>query len=697
MRASLVFSSLCLLALSGPPAPALAQAPDVPAIPALVETDPTPGDGATGAVFWVDPSDPLRSVLIGGDENGGVGVYDLDGRQLQYLAEGPLKSVDLRYDVLVGADRVDLVVTSVEDEPELRFYTMAPATRQLAYLDSLAVGLPSDGVCLYRSPFTGRLFAIVTSPTGMVEQWRLDGEDGDITGTLARRMPVGGEVSSCTADDERGQLFISEEDLGIWRYGAEPEAGMARQLVDVGSQHLPGGRLAEQAEGLAIVAYPDGGGYLLAANEKADAVNVYRRDGDQEYLGTFRIGAGGGVDRVTEPGGLAVLPVRLGDALPAGVVVASDDTNTDPDDDRDFKLASWAAALQELGLPADPSPLEARREVAVPSRERLPGVVAARETQPVRSGLDAADDPAIYVHPSDPALHAIVGTDKTGALVVYGLDGTRRQWLPVGRVNNVDLRSGFVVGGEPRTVVVTDNRSDNTLRIYLMDDATGTLVEAHGAPVRSDVNEVYGLCLYQQPASGATFVFVNSTDTGEVEQYRLDPGPDGVLATRVRELVVGSQTEGCVADDEAGVLYIGEEAVGIWRYDADPEGGDERRLVDGTGPGGHLVADVEGLALVDTGDGAGYLVASSQGDSTFAVYERGGDNAWLGSFRIVDGEGMDGVSGTDGIDATAAALPEPFEGGLFVAQDDLNREPEANQSFKLVPWADIVTALGLDG
>ena len=294
---------------------------------------------------------------------------------------------------------------------------------------------------------------------------------------------------------------------------------------------------------------------------------------------------------------MAVLAVAVDERFPAGVVAVSDDTNTDPDGDKDFKLASWADLLAAIDLPADPSDLPIRRDPAPPlGQERIPSVAALVETQPVPRGLDAADDPAIYVHPSDPALNAMIGTDKTGALVVYDFDGSRRQELPIGRANNVDLRDGFVVDGVPRALVATVNRTDNSLWLYLVDEADGTLVEAHREPVFSDVNEVYGVCLYRQPDSGSMFAFVNSTDTGEVEQYRLEPTSDGI-AERVREFVVGSQTEGCVADDAIRSLYIGEELVGLWRYGADPDAGDERTQVDAVRPEGNLVADVEGVAI----------------------------------------------------------------------------------------------------
>ena len=63
-----------------------------------------------------------------------------------------------------------------------------------------------------------------------------------------------------------------------------------------------------------------------------------------------------------------------------------------------------------------------------------------------------------------------------------------------------------------------------------------------------------------------------------------------VDAALVRTFNVGSQVEGCVADDEQGYFYISEEAIGIWKYGAEPEAGIARTQVDTTGAGGHLTS-----------------------------------------------------------------------------------------------------------
>jgi 3-phytase len=146
-----------------------------------------------------------------------------------------------------------------------------------------------------------------------------------------------------------------------------------------------------------------------------------------------------------------------------------------------------------------------------------------------------------------------------------------------------------------------------------------------------------------------------------------------------------------VADDQAQTFYIGEEAIGIWKYGAEPDTGDARVLVDSTGAGGHVASNVEGLAIYYTSAGGGYLIASSQGNDTFVIYQRGGNNAYVATFAIVEGNGIDRVTHTDGIDVSNVGLGSPFEQGLFVAQDGYDESSTNN--YKLVRWQDIANAV----
>ncbi|MDQ3687461.1 MAG: phytase, partial [Acidobacteriota bacterium] len=133
---------------------------------------------------------------------------------------------------------------------------------------------------------------------------------------------------------------------------------------------------------------------------------------------------------------------------------------------------------------------------------------------------------------------------------------------------------------------------------------------------------------------------------------------------------------------QLGHFYIGEENVGIWKYGAEPTSGAIRTAVDKTGAGGHLTSNVEGLCIAYGPAGNGYLIASSQGNNTYVVYRREGKNDYVKTFRIIDGNGIDGTSETDGIDVTTAHLGPAFPHGVFAAQDGANN---GNQNFKLVP------------
>ena len=323
------------------------------------------------------------------------------------------------------------------------------------------------------------------------------------------------------------------------------------------------------------------------------------------------------------------------------------------------------------------------------------GTVAARvtasvETEPVEHEGDAADDPAVWVNPVDPSRSAVVATDKQGGLVVYDLAGEKLQYLPVGEMNNVDVRpaaDGLALGGRPVVLVVSGNRSDNTIGVFVLDPDTRQMRDVAGDAIRPDM-EVYGYCLYRSAVTRRVYAFVNRKD-GADEQWELtDDGSGRVGGEQVRTFGVESQVEGCVADDELGHFYLGEETTGIWKFGAEPDAGDAGQLIAAVSASGPLVGQVEGLTLA-YGDGdAGYLIASSQGDSSFAVFRREGGNAYVGSFRIVPAGGIEGTDETDGVDVTTADLGSAFPSGVFVAQDGEN--DGAAQNFKLVPLEDVL-------
>lgn len=324
----------------------------------------------------------------------------------------------------------------------------------------------------------------------------------------------------------------------------------------------------------------------------------------------------------------------------------------------------------------------ARPRAAPPAK-----VLPTAETDPVADEGDAADDPAIWVNPIDPARSRILGTNKKGGLCVYDLDGQLRQTLSVGKVNNVDLRTGFMLGGHATTLVGAGRRDDGSIHFWTIDDKTATVRDLPGE-LRVTVKEPYGFCMARDKA-GRTYALVNDK-SGLVQQWSLDGSGGTITGTLARELRLPSQVEGMAADDELGWLYIGEEKAGVHRVALDPASKAPPVLAAPAGAGGHITPDTEGVAIFDAGDGTGYLIVSSQGDSTFAVYDRVPPNAYVGSFQIGDSPSVDGCSHTDGIDVTGLSLGAAYPRGLLVAQDGENGG--ASQNFKLVPWENVTKA-----
>lgn len=311
---------------------------------------------------------------------------------------------------------------------------------------------------------------------------------------------------------------------------------------------------------------------------------------------------------------------------------------------------------------------------------------ASLETQAVDIDGDVLDDPAIWVHPASRSLSHILATNKKGGLHVYDLDGREIQFIPAGRLNNVDVRYGFPFADRMGDIAVASNRSFNSISIFSVDAETGKWKDVSARTIQSKLEEVYGLCMYRSMRSGKFYAIVNSKQ-GQVEQWELFCSSDSLVdAHMVRQFSMNGQIEGCVADDETGYLYIAEERYGIWKYYAEPVAPDRRLIADTTKV---LSPQIEGLALYKGGKGKGYLVASLQQKNQFAVFERQGNNRYVGCFSIVDGTKSDGVLHCDGIELLEMPLGPNFISGLMVMHDGNNSEAGApsQQNLKLIDWS----------
>ncbi|MFJ3370177.1 phytase [Pseudomonas sp. NPDC086251] len=581
---------------------------------------------------------------LAASERDGLLLLDAQGKELARL-KGSFNGVDSR------AAGQQVVVASLDSSrQQALLVSLDPGKRtwgQPVYLPTR--DYPVNGLCLYRDE-ASNLFLFLVGEEGKGEQWLVgNGATLNPQPQRVRGLPLPPSATDCQVDDGANQLVVNEENVGWWAYPAHPEADVTRSPVAL---REPFGEIKKTAGAVALV--PGG---VVALDPKAAQLHLYQQQGER-----WSAQATLALPGLKEPENLALRPTDKGLQI----------LLRDDDDGR----------LYQGELDWQPTP--------VPLAPVLPNVKALSQSDPVGRQGDAADDPAIWIHPQQPSLSRVLGTNKKQGLLAYDLQGKLLQDLPVGRLNNVDVRANFKLGQQTVDLAVASNRDRNSLSLFSIDRSSGELREAGEIP--SPLKEIYGICLFQ-PASGELYAIANDKD-GTFLQYRLSAPNGTVHGELVRRFKVDSQPEGCVADDQRQRLFLGEEDVGVWAVDARAD--QPATLSSVIKVGSQLQADVEGLALYQSA-AHDYLVISSQGNDSYLVLDAEPPFAARGAFRVgLNAElGIDGASETDGLEVTSVNLGGPWSQGLLVVQDGRKRMPEQTQNFKFVPWADVTQALKL--
>ena len=499
-----------------------------------------------------------------------------------------------------------------------------------------------EASCLYRdAQQLDHLFLI--GKDGQAEQWVMQGDQRQ----LVRKLALPPHAKHCRVDDGAGRLLVSESNMGVWAYDADSEGMGKREVVAL---RKPYGQLDGGAGALAVL--PGG---VAVLDGKAEKLHLLARQGSQW---------------TAQPSQTVALNVRKGES----------------------QLAVDGNALLLRGKSGwQARPLKWSGKAETPSPVAI--IAPQAQTEPMARQGDAADDPAIWLS-SNPADARILGTNKKQGLLVYDLQGKQTQLLEVGRLNNVDVRQHIRLGGKQVDLAVATQRDDNSMMLFTID-AEGVVAEAGRFP--TGLKSIYGMCLYQ-PVSGGVEAFLNDKD-GTFQQYRIGLDGDAFTAKLLRSFKVATQPEGCVADDANARLFLGEETRGVWTTSADAAKADALSMVLPVGQ--HLTADVEGMAIyrkAGSAPGTGYLVVSSQGDSSYVVLDAQAPYKVRGRFKVGFNlpAGIDGTSETDGLDVTSANLGGAYAQGMLVIQDGYKRLPDGPQNFKYVAWADVAKALKLE-
>ena len=619
----------------------LAAGPVLAAAPSLTLT-PWAANLSVDAVAFLPGT--RGTERLAASERDGLLQLDAQGQELARL-KGSFSGVDSR----VAGQQI-LVASLDNSRQQALLVSLDPGKRmwgQPVYLPTR--DYPVNGLCLYRDE-ASNLFLFLVGEEGKGEQWLVgNGAALNPQPQRVRGVPLPPSATDCQVDDGANQLVVNEENVGWWAYPAHPEGDVKRSPV---AMREPFGAIKKTAGAMALL--PGG---IVALDPKAAQLHVYQQQGER-WTAEGSVALSG----LKEPENLALRQTDKGLQI----------LLRDDDDGR----------LYQGELNWQPTP--------VPLAPVLANVKALSQSDPVGRQGDAADDPAIWIHPQQPSLSRVLGTNKKQGLLAYDLQGKLLQELPVGRLNNVDLRPNFKLGAHTVDLAVASNRDRNSLSLFSIDRQSGELREAGEIP--TPLKEIYGICLFQ-PASGELYAIANGKD-GTFLQYRLSAPSGGVQGELVRQFKVDSQPEGCVADDQRQRLFLGEEDVGVWAVDARAD--QPATLTSVIKVGSQLHADVEGLALYQSA-ARDYLVISSQGNDSYLVLDAEPPFASRGAFRVGLNAalGIDGASETDGLEVTSVNLGGPWSQGLLVVQDGRKRMPEQTQNFKFVPWAQVTQALKL--
>jgi myo-inositol-hexaphosphate 3-phosphohydrolase len=339
---------------------------------------------------------------------------------------------------------------------------------------------------------------------------------------------------------------------------------------------------------------------------------------------------------------------------------------------------------------------------------------AAAETDVV-TGANASD-PAIWVNPQDATKSLIFGADDT-RLVTYDMTWKLKaqSGLPstgvAGDFTGVDARNAVTPTGATSAISVATAVGNGKLHFYAINPTTDAVTDVSAtaggidmtAPTNWQSGKISSVCMYQSKASGKTYAFVMSAN-GQMAQLELKDSSGKIAATAVRGgkgavwdptvTTVPSNVSSCVADDATGTLYVAVTKAGIMKFGAEPTDPTTGTFIDTPAtatPAGHLLANANGLAMVSTGDGVGYLVASTKDAGTsaadgFNVYDRAAGNAYIRTFKIGPGPNADGCDLSEAIDAAPGNFGANFAAGMFVCQDKQNRTAVSGSGFDLANY-----------
>jgi len=634
-------------------------------------TTPLKGDSDDPAI-WVNPNHPEESRVIATLKDGGAVVFDLQGEILQTITPADIdpsfefgdiryNNVDLVYNFNLGEDTVDLAVFSDRANDTLAIFEIDPSTGKLTNTTDNGIletifGVDDGeatayGLATYTSPVSGEAYAFVTQADGnLVAQLQLnDTGKGTVDAEVVRTLEL--PVPTGNPEDSQSEGIVVDEELGFMYVALETEVGILKFSAEPngGDDFQIIQPLTEQPE---LTAEPFQN-LIAFGDSSVDVGNVFFSTNQTQppsppyFEGRFSNGPVL-VERIAEELGLSASTPSLAGG-----------------NNYAFGGAQLGDGISGQGIPNIGNQIDLYLNSNTPTEEDLLFISGGSNNF---FTLENIPDPAETV---DLVLNHITTLANAG-----GENFAVTNLPPLGNTPFVTNQGGTEI---VNTLISNYNA--------LLDQELDIIeTELDIAIYEIDLeNTVRGI--FNDPAA---FGLTNLSDPA-LNQQTLE--------------VVENPNEFLFWDDVHPTATV-SEIVAQSALEVIPKGTGKFTA----GERSPLVPDIEGLDLYYGADGTGYLIANSQGDSSYAVFSREGNNEYLGSFAIGDNGAIDQVNESDGLEITNVNLGSAFPEGLVVVQDGANdpqnpvpdeEELENNSTnFKFVPWNDIANRfdplLGID-
>ena len=631
----------------------------IPNVSPVVETPSL--DKANDPAIYLHPDNPEKSFVIATSQDSGLRVYNLTGKELQSITpEGiSYNNVDIAYGVeyqtmLVGETAsVDLAIASDRENDTLAIFAINPdpgnvgETSETPLQDVTAINIPQS------------IFGV---------------NDGETTasGLATYTSPVDGKTYAFVSQANGNKIAQLEIKAGL---GTADEFIVNAEVVRILEVPIAGGEEAEgvQVEGIVVDREK---GILYLAQEK---FGIWKVDAEVNGSDQFTL-----VDTVSGDTDLAPTPfsnlVVFGDSLSDTGNLFNATEGLIPPSPPYFegRFSNGDLAVEAI---ADSLELSGSESFFIGGSNYAFGGAKTGDGTSVTQGVDVpnlGEQIELYLSTQTPT--------ETDLFYVYGggndfIDTVSQgQTIPNPEdvVDNIITHITELAERGAKTFIVPNLPPLGNIPLFSGQQEAQALLDV----ITDEFNQLIDTELDAIAAElGVTII---EPDFNSItEEILTNPDEFGFTNTTAPVLdlnsgtLIGNPDEfffwDLVHPTAAATDIFAQETIEI-----SPDGI--------AAPPPSLVPDVEGLTIYYGEEGNGYLVASSQGNSTFAIYDRAGSNSYLGSFAITN------VEESEAIDVINVPLGEEYSAGLLVVQDGLN-EPEGelenfNTNYKYVSLED---------